>query len=155
MPASVVGPAQQKLAELDKWIAARPRSMGGILASTSPNGDAQLQDALRLRRQYAAEAEAERQAAARARIAASPRRPQVRSGRSVSRSGCEADHSIEFVSEDGTIIKLEDGSVWEVDDADSVVSSIWLPTSEVVVCEEKGTLINTDDNESVSVRRLK
>jgi len=57
------------------------------------------------------------------------------------------------VSSDGTIVKLEDGSVWEVDSVDAIDSALWLPTTEIITCDDK--LINTDDNEKVSARRLK
>jgi hypothetical protein len=72
-------------------------------------------------------------------------------GRSAA-SVCEDGHWIEEVLADGKIIKLEDGSLWRVDDIDAITSSIWLPVSEIVVCA--GKLINTDDNESVEARRI-
>ncbi len=55
--------------------------------------------------------------------------------------------------DDGQIIKLEDGSIWEVDDADTVDSALWLPTTDIVACDAK--LINTEDNETVSATRLR
>lgn len=61
---------------------------------------------------------------------------------------CES-HSIEEIEGDGKIIKLDDGSLWEVDDVDTVTTSIWLPVSEVVVCQ--GKMVNVDDDESVQV----
>lgn len=76
-----------------------------------------------------------------------------RVGRRGGLSGCEDSHWIESVSSDGTIVKLEDGSVWEVDAGDAVDSSLWLPVSDIVACDDK--LINTDDNESVSARRIR
>jgi hypothetical protein len=57
------------------------------------------------------------------------------------------------VAAGGRIIKLEDGSIWEVDPTDVIDSALWLPISDIVVCGDK--LINTDDNESVSARRLR
>lgn len=63
--------------------------------------------------------------------------------------GCESGHWISSVGGDGKIIRLEDGSMWEVDDVDTVDTAIWLPVSNVVVCENK--LINVDDNESAGV----
>ncbi len=74
---------------------------------------------------------------------------RVRSGS----SGCETGHWIESVSDDGQIIKLEDGSVWEVDDVDTVDSALWLPTTDIVACDDK--LINTEDDETVSAKRLR
>jgi hypothetical protein len=66
--------------------------------------------------------------------------------------GCETGHWIEAVADNGKIIKLEDGSLWEVDSVDTVTTSIWLPVTDVVVCGSK--MINTDDNEVVDVRRI-
>jgi len=63
--------------------------------------------------------------------------------------GCASGHWIEAVEGDGKVIKLEDGSIWEVDDIDTVTTSIWLPISEVVLCA--GKMINIDDGESVQV----
>lgn len=62
-------------------------------------------------------------------------------------SGCDDGHWIDSVMDDGKLIKLEDGSLWRVDDADAIDSALWLPVSDVVVCDDK--IINTDDNESV------
>jgi len=66
---------------------------------------------------------------------------------------CEAGHWIQSVSSDGTIIKLEDGSVWEVDSLDTITSMLWLSLTEIVACDDK--LINTDDGEKVDATRLK
>lgn len=76
-----------------------------------------------------------------------------RHGRRSGGAGCEDGHWIDSVSSDGEIVKLEDGSVWEVDPADSVDSALWLPVTDVIVCEDK--IINVDDNESVGVTRLR
>jgi hypothetical protein len=68
-------------------------------------------------------------------------------------SGCESGHWIDSVSDEGEIVKLEDGSIWEVDASDTVDSALWLLTTEIVACD--GKLINTDDNEKVSATRIK
>lgn len=68
-------------------------------------------------------------------------------------SACEDGHWVQSVSSDGTIVKLEDGSVWEVDASDAIDSALWLPTTEIIACN--GKLINTDDNEKVSAERLR
>jgi hypothetical protein len=86
---------------------------------------------------------------AKSRSAASPRRSGARGGS----SGCEPGHWIESVAADGQIIKLEDGSIWEVDTVDVIDSALWLPISDIVVCDDK--LVNTDDNETVSARRIR
>jgi hypothetical protein len=72
---------------------------------------------------------------------------------SANAQSCENGHWIEEVLSDGSVIKLEDGSLWKVDDVDAVSSSIWLPMSEIVACDNK--LINTDDNETVAAQRLR
>lgn len=67
-------------------------------------------------------------------------------------SGCESGHWIQEVQGNGKILKLEDGSIWLVDDVDTVTSSIWLPISEVIVCGSK--IINVDDDESIAATPL-
>lgn len=91
-------------------------------------------------------------AAAEARTtSASPKDPAPSSPRSGSGS-CESGHWIDSVEGDGKIIRIEDGSMWEVDDIDTIYSSLWLPISEVIVCGSK--MINVDDGESVQVTPL-
>ncbi len=92
--------------------------------------------------------EAAEQQAASVRSKASTSKPGLGGG-----GRCESGHWIEWVSDDGDVIKLEDGSVWQIDAADAVVSAIWLPVSDIVVCGDK--LINADDGESVSAMRIR
>ena len=68
-------------------------------------------------------------------------------------SSCESGHWVDSVSNDGQVVKLEDGSIWEVDAVDAIDSALWLPTTDIVVCDDK--LINTDDNETVSATRIR
>jgi hypothetical protein len=70
----------------------------------------------------------------------------------LSSSSCESGHWVEEVMSDGEIVKLEDGSLWRVDATDTVDSALWLPSTDIVVCD--GKLINTEDNESVEARRI-
>jgi hypothetical protein len=93
-------------------------------------------------------AAAEAQAGAARSTPRGSRAPNVRS----SAGDCKSGHWIESVAGDGKIIKLEDGSMWQVNDVDTITSSLWLPTSEVVVCGTK--IINTDDGESVEATPL-
>ena len=65
---------------------------------------------------------------------------------------CEDGHWVKSVSSDGEIVVLEDGSVWQVDSADAVDSALWLPTTNIVACDDK--LINTDDSETVEAVRI-
>jgi hypothetical protein len=67
--------------------------------------------------------------------------------------GCDSGHWIDSVSDDGEFVQLEDGSIWEVDVVDAIYSNLWLPTSEVVACDDR--LINTDDNEAVFAVRIR
>jgi len=74
------------------------------------------------------------------------------SGRS-SKEGCVEGHWVSSVTGGGELIKLEDGSIWEVDAADTVHSMLWLPTEEILICGQ--TLINTDNGEKVRAKRLR
>jgi hypothetical protein len=76
------------------------------------------------------------------------------------------DDSIATVSDDGSIIKMLSGSVWEIDAADQVDSFLWLAAGDVLICTEMVNyqgkrvalyaIINTDnDNEQVGVDRLR
>ena len=76
-----------------------------------------------------------------------------RAARGRGASDCDDGHWVDSVSDDGTIVKLEDGSVWEIDSVDAIDSALWLPTTEIIACDDK--LINTDDNETVSAQRLR
>jgi hypothetical protein len=67
-------------------------------------------------------------------------------------NGCESGHWVDSVVSDGEIVKLEDGSFWQMDSVDTVDSSLWLATEDVTACD--GKLINTDDNSTVGAHRL-
>ena len=69
------------------------------------------------------------------------------------RGDCETGHWVQSVSDDGSIVALEDGSVWRVSDTDTVDTFTWLPTEDVIVCD--GKLVNTDSSETVEASRLK
>jgi hypothetical protein len=68
-------------------------------------------------------------------------------------SGCEDGHWIQSIADNGEIIILEDGSIWQVDSIDTITSSIWLPVSTITICGSQ--LINTDDGEKVRATRIK
>ena len=91
-------------------------------------------------------------AAERVNATRQAQRPLPRRSGPIGRATCESGHWIESVSNDGEIIKLEDGSIWEVDAGDTVDSMLWLPVTNIVVCPDK--LINIDDNETVGVTQL-
>jgi len=53
----------------------------------------------------------------------------------------------------GKLIKLEDGSIWEVDPLDTVHTMLWLPVDGILVCGQ--TLIKTSNGEKVRATPLK
>lgn len=69
------------------------------------------------------------------------------------RSDCETGHWVDSVSNSGEIVKLEDGSIWQVDLVDRIDTMLWLPITDIIVCDDR--LINADDNETVQARRLR
>ncbi len=66
---------------------------------------------------------------------------------------CESGHWIKSIHNNGNIISLEDGSVYQVATIDSITSAIWLPVTDVTICGDR--MINTDDGEAVSVKKLR
>jgi hypothetical protein len=69
-------------------------------------------------------------------------------------------HWIEVVLDDGNLIKLEDGSLWQVSPLDVIDSALWLPISDITIIEGNDPsypykLVNTDDNEIVNARLIK
>jgi hypothetical protein len=66
---------------------------------------------------------------------------------------CEDGHWIQEALADGRILKLEDGSLWRVDSIDTITSALWLPMSDVIVCDD--TIVNVDDGETVHVHRIR
>ncbi|UCC99709.1 MAG: hypothetical protein JSW66_07455 [Phycisphaerales bacterium] len=56
-------------------------------------------------------------------------------------------------------IKLEDGSLWQVNLVDRIVCSLWLCNEKIVVAKNQNPdypylLINTDDGEKVEARLI-
>lgn len=70
-----------------------------------------------------------------------------------SRPGCESGHWVQSVSLDGSIVTLEDGSVWRINPIDAIDTILWLPTTDIVACGD--ALINTDDKEKVEAFRVR
>lgn len=71
----------------------------------------------------------------------------------LSSSECESGYSIKSILNDGKIVIVDDGSIWEVVAHDTVVSSTWLPVDDIVVCYEK--LINIDHDNEVDAIKLR
>ena len=66
---------------------------------------------------------------------------------------CEGGHWIQSIAANGEIIQLEDGSIWQVDVVDAVISMIWLPVSNITICGPY--LSNTDSGGRVRATRIK
>lgn len=63
---------------------------------------------------------------------------------------CESGHWISAIEDGGRIIKLEDGTYWQVDSLDTITTALWLPISSITLCGSR--MIN--DDESATVRPL-
>jgi hypothetical protein len=68
-------------------------------------------------------------------------------------------HWIDSISDDGSVITLEDGSVWLVSPVDTVDTSIWLDVDNITVAHSHDPLypyllINTDEGETAHARFL-
>ena len=61
------------------------------------------------------------------------------------------ENTISDIYGDGRIIKMIDGSVYEIYGYDTVTSGIWLPMDDVVITSDR--IINIDENESVDYIR--
>lgn len=67
------------------------------------------------------------------------------------RADCYGGHWLQTKNTSGSIITLEDGSVWKVINGGNIDSMLWLPTEDILLCDD-GTMINTDsNNEQVDV----
>lgn len=69
------------------------------------------------------------------------------------KTDCTDKHWIQSKSDDGSIVILEDGTVWQVDIVNRVDSMLWLPIQDVIICG--GAMINLSNGEKVAVIRLK
>lgn len=74
-------------------------------------------------------------------------------------AGLGGGHWIKSISDEGDIITLEDGSVWQVSSYDTYNTTLWLPISDITVIESKDPifpykLINTDDSETALCKLL-
>lgn len=68
--------------------------------------------------------------------------PSYYSGSAPSGAGCDED-SIETVGDDGAILVMLSGTVYRVADYDTVTSSLWLATEDVLICGSR--IVNKDD----------
>jgi len=75
--------------------------------------------------------------------------------------GVGGGHWVSEVSDGGTIVTLEDGSLWEISALDRVDTALWLPTTSITVLESRSPvgnykyiLINKDDGEKALAKYL-
>lgn len=72
----------------------------------------------------------------------------------VASANCESGHWLKDKNSEGTILTLEDGSVWKVLNGGELDSQLWLEVDNVLICDD-GTIINKDENnEQVDVELL-
>ena len=76
----------------------------------------------------------------------------VLSGFASASASCDQE-DIETVGDDGGIIVLLDGTVWE--SLDPATSSTWLPTESVLVCRGSKMINNDENGETVDVIQLR
>lgn len=60
--------------------------------------------------------------------------------------------SIEDINCEGRLIRLDDGTRWEVDGTDASTADLWSPLDRVVVIDDE--MFKLDDLEKVAVREL-
>ena len=65
---------------------------------------------------------------------------------------CTLDYSIIHVSNDGTVITLNNGTTWQVISEGRVITGIWLARDRVTICGR--TMTNVKDGDEVRVTRL-
>ena len=66
---------------------------------------------------------------------------------------CDTGHWLVSVMDQGKRIKLEDGSIWQVNQADALDTARWLPATDILVCGNK--LINGDADETITATQLR
>lgn len=77
----------------------------------------------------------------------------VKGSTGVSNSACVEGHWVSSVLDSGKLVKLEDGSIWEVDLLDTIHTMLWLPVDGVLVCGQ--TLIKKSNGEKARATLLK
>lgn len=74
-------------------------------------------------------------------------------GAGTSNGGCIDGHWISSVMASGKLVKLEDGTIWEVDPIDRIHTILWLPVDGILVCGQ--TLIKTSSGVKVRAKPIK
>jgi hypothetical protein len=71
-----------------------------------------------------------------------------------------SSQTIDDVLDDGNLIKLNDGSLWQVSPYDAADSGVWTSATEITVIDGNDPnypykLVNTDDNETVNAKLIR
>lgn len=76
-------------------------------------------------------------------------------------AGSSGGHWVKSKVDNGAMVILEDGSMWEINSLDRINTALWLPITNVTVLKAgapvgdyKYTLINTDDGEKALAKYL-
>jgi hypothetical protein len=73
-------------------------------------------------------------------------------------AGTGASHSLSTNSSDGSIVVLDDGSIWAVAPGDQATSSVWIDPSSITVNESSQSppyeLVNSDSEDSVTANYI-
>jgi hypothetical protein len=76
-------------------------------------------------------------------------------------AGSSGGHWVRSKADNGGIIILEDGSMWEINSLDRINTVLWLPVTNVTILKAtmpvgdyKYSLINTDDGEKALAKYL-
>jgi len=83
------------------------------------------------------------------------------SGSSNNYTGSGGGHWIKSKSNNGSMIVLEDGSMWEINSLDQIDTALWLPITNITILKAsqpvgdyKYTLVNKDDGEKALAKFL-
>jgi hypothetical protein len=68
--------------------------------------------------------------------------------------GSGGDQSIAAKSDDGSIIVLDDNSIWIVASYDRATSLAWVDATSIIVSNSGDQLVNTDDQETVDANYI-
>jgi hypothetical protein len=72
----------------------------------------------------------------------------------VSSGALKAGDWITKKTSDGSIVILDDGSVWKVDSYDRFDSQFWSTYDNIILDDDESALINTDAGEKVDATRI-
>ncbi len=91
---------------------------------------------------------------------ATPQPQQVQVPRKSIYHGANSSQTIDSILDDGNMIKLNDGSLWQVSPFDVTDSGLWTSASEITVIDGNDPaypykLVNTDDNETVNAKLIR